>query len=557
MKWLTVLLIFAVILAFGINVYVELTGETITGKPLQYVGLNITIIAPPVISLISPKNETYFVNTSIPLNFSIIGSTEKIWYSLDSGNNITVTSPLFFNVSEGGHSLFLYANNSVSTSSYKNVSFSVNSTIFQIIDEEWKGAKKGSSTNFTILSYEEVQNLSGIILENTDSGKILFNENINMTADKNFSDNQVDLDANVEISSNRIELKSIELPNFNKKATLWLYGLSFSDPRILKDGIVCPDAICTKESYSGVILKFNVTQFGIYSAEETPTTEVAIIPSGGGGGGIIGFLFPKHKIFSIDESEIKLSLTPGKVATKKVVLTNKLNKDIVINLEAQDIQDFVLIKEKRFTIPANDSKEISLDFIVREDTLPNMYLGKLIFKDNENKGEEEIFVVIEVESENVSLNVNAKIPAEYLKVPPNTKILVDVNLVNLNPEKKMNDIIISYIIKNEKGVKILEVKEIVSMKNETAEWVKMLTIPRRVQYSRYVLYISATTSDGKIASASENFEIVEPQVEKVYILIITLVLIVGIIILYFSILRKEKHEEIIKQLDIMDITGEE
>jgi len=240
-----------------------------------------------------------------------------------------------------------------------------------------------------------------------------------------------------------------------------------------------------------------------------------------------------------------------------VVLTNKLNKDIVINLEAQDIQDFVLIKEKRFTIPANDSKEISLDFIVREDTLPNMYLGKLIFKDNENKGEEEIFVVIEVESENVSLNVNAKIPAEYLKVPPNTKILVDVNLVNLNPEKKMNDIIISYIIKNEKGVKILEVKEIVSMKNETAEWVKMLTIPRRVQYSRYVLYISATTSDGKIASASENFEIVEPQVEKVYILIITLVLIVGIIILYFSILRKEKHEEIIKQLDIMDITGEE
>ena len=35
------------------------------------------------------------------------------------------------------------------------------------------------------------------------------------------------------ISSNRIEVNTTALPNFNKSAVIYLYNLSFSDPRIL------------------------------------------------------------------------------------------------------------------------------------------------------------------------------------------------------------------------------------------------------------------------------------------------------------------------------------
>jgi len=102
-----------------------------------------------------------------------------------------------------------------------------------------------------------------------------------MTNDKDNTDNLLDVDSNINISSNRIEINSTEVPNFNKSTTLWLYNLNFAIPRILKDGVVCPSTICTKESYTGNTLKFNVTSFSVYSAEETPTG-ITEIPSGGG-----------------------------------------------------------------------------------------------------------------------------------------------------------------------------------------------------------------------------------------------------------------------------------
>ncbi|VVB83423.1 Uncharacterised protein [uncultured archaeon] len=234
------------------------------------------------LTLISPKNQTYFSKDSIPFSYSANGQ-QAVWYSLDSGTNITITSSLYFNASGGSHNLILYANNSLGAENSTNVTFSVDSARFKIIDFNWTGLTKGNSKNFTILSYEEIQNISNLTLENTNYGKIKFNEDINLTDDSDFSDNQVDLDDNINISKNRIEINSTSLPNLNKSATLSLYELTFTNPRILRNGIVCPSSICTKESYAGGILTFNITGFSVYSSEETPAAP-PVSPSGGGGG---------------------------------------------------------------------------------------------------------------------------------------------------------------------------------------------------------------------------------------------------------------------------------
>ncbi|HUW43846.1 MAG TPA: hypothetical protein VMV95_02720, partial [Bacillota bacterium] len=137
------------------------------------------------------------------------------------------------------------------------------------------GSNKGESTDFNKSSYEDLQNLSDIVLENTNYGKIQFNEAINVTNDLNVSDNKAYLDTYTNISSNHIEVNSTALPNFNKSATLYLYNLSLGNPRILRDSSVCPDNICTEIDYSGGTLIFNVTYFTVYSAEETPSGSVS------------------------------------------------------------------------------------------------------------------------------------------------------------------------------------------------------------------------------------------------------------------------------------------
>ncbi|GAI76861.1 unnamed protein product, partial [marine sediment metagenome] len=105
---------------------------------------------------------------------------------------------------------------------------------FIITYDEFKSSKKGDSTNFNIYPYEDMQNMSDIILEHTDYGKIEFNEIINLT-----NNTEADLDSNVDISDNRIELNSTALPNFDKNATLHFYGLSLTNPRVLRDTVVC------------------------------------------------------------------------------------------------------------------------------------------------------------------------------------------------------------------------------------------------------------------------------------------------------------------------------
>lgn len=263
----------------------SITGETVTGKATsEYISMNITVIAssPPTLSIISPENKTYLSNSSLLVSYSA-SNEGTVWYNLDNTNNVTISIQDYFNTSQGSHTLFLYANNSFGTTS-KNVTFFVNSTRFIIIYEEFKTNKKGNSTDFDKIAYEDIQDVSNIILENTDFGKIKFNEPINLTNDKNNTDNILDIDSNADISFNRIEIDSGNLPNFNKQSSLELYNLSFTNPRILKNGEVCSSTACIIESYPSGTLKFNVTGFSVYSAEETPSVYPPSPPSGGGGG---------------------------------------------------------------------------------------------------------------------------------------------------------------------------------------------------------------------------------------------------------------------------------
>ncbi len=242
---------------------------------------NISLI-PPTLTIHKPKNETYITKENLPLKYSA-NYEDYVWYNIDlSGDNIPVTGKTIFNVSsEGSHTLYLYANNS-NGETVKNVTFTINPNKFRVVHNKYEGEKKGNSTDFNALSYEELQNLSGVILENTDNGKIMFDEPINLTDDANVTDNEVDLSNYTNISENHIEINTTALPNFNKSATLYLYNLTFSNPRILRDGSICPETICTQESYSGGILRFNVTQFTVYSAEEGPVEEVpGAVPGAG------------------------------------------------------------------------------------------------------------------------------------------------------------------------------------------------------------------------------------------------------------------------------------
>lgn len=537
MKGVFAFLLLLLLMASVSAIYITPTGKSITGKPLQYFGMNITIIRPPVISIIAPENGTYLLGDSIPLNYSADELTQSVWYSLDSGNNITITSATFFNASEGSHELILYANNSDGESSTR-VSFEVNSSIFKIIYDEWKGAQKGDSTNFSIFSYEDVQNLSGITLENTNYGKILFNQNINMTADGNFSDNQIDLDTNINVSLGRISIDATSLPNFNTSATLWFYNLTFTNPMILKDGVLCPLTICANQTYSDGVLKVDVNQAATYTIQETPVTPPPKNGGGGGGGG--GGAPPIVESFSINKPEINVTLSPGTSLTENITIKNNVNRSIVVNLnENGTITNFLTIGANQIQLQPGESKDVLVNINVGENATPDLYAGEIIF--SEGGTTKEALVVLEVVSKGALLDVSVKIlNAKLYSV---NEILAQITLSNLVGIENGQKITVDYIIKDTNGNQLSKEEEIVTPATQT-QWTKILALPKDITSGVYILYIKTITSEGKIASASTNFEVLNAQglIELIIILIIFLIIVVGLVI-YILSRRREKEKK--------------
>lgn len=523
-----------------------ITGETVTGEATEgSVSLTVTVLAPVFLELLHPKNNTYFSSRNVPLNFTV-RSQDAIWYSLDSEANITINNSVIkFNFSEGSHTIFLYGNNTYSGIVSRNVTFFVNSSKFNIKYNNY--SNEGISTNFNASSYEDAQNITGVVLENEEYGKVNFGNNIiNLTDDSNFSDNQLDLDSNTNISFNRIEINSAEIGNFNKSATLTLYNLTFTNPRVLRDGEICSSAICTEINYSGGIFNFNVTGFSVYTTEETPEEaggDETPAGGGGGGGGGGGITIPRASVFSLSDEQISISISPGEIESKEITITN--NRNQALNFQFQNtIQDFLIIPENSFSLAPNEKKTIALDFIARENAIPNLYLGKIIVSaGGETK---EVLVAVEVETGGALLDVQAEIPRAYKRVLPGGELLTEIKMFNLGIKERA-DVFIDYEIRDFNNKTLLTQHESIAIETQTS-FTKTFVIPEDAEYDDYILYVKATY-DGKIASATANFEIVDQIItdrEKIFILVIVLLVIFIGMIVYFMNSMKTDSERVKK-----------
>ena len=511
----------------------SLTGEIITGEvSAQSTNVSIQVIRlAPFLSILNPENKTYLKNESLLLNFTVTDE-ETVWYNFDNTANTTITSSILFNISQGSHTLYMFANNSENNITLKNVTFTIDSTIFIISYNNFADSNKGDSTDFNVSTYEDIQNLDNIILEETRYGKIQFNEAINLTNDLINNDNLLDLDNNINISQNRIELNSTALPNFDKSATLYLYNLTFDSPRILRDGVVCPSSICTFQSYSGGNLTFDVTEFTVYSAEETPGVPSAPAPSAGAGGGGLSF--------TIDINEIIISLKQGEIKTKEIKIKNERNTKISFSVFS-DMGELVKISEENFELKPKEEKTIFIDFIAKENTVPELYLGNLFIESEGIK--KRIAITIEIESKGALFDVRLNIPEKYLKIYPGEELNSEIEIFNIVETGKVN-VTIEYSIKNEQNIEIISEEDTLLV--DQISFVKIIKIPENIEPGRYILYIRVTHNE-KVASASAWFSVKKRFILKsgtlAYIILGILTLVILIILYKIKWRGKLKTEE--------------
>lgn len=506
----------------------SVTGETVTGEATTHgLSMGIYVVAgAPSLQIILPVNGTYLTNESIPLNYSA-SNYDSIWYNLGEGQNYSLSGNTTFNTTEGIHTLYLYANNTQGNTS-KNVTFFVNLTKFFVNYSNWFVSGK-SSTDFNKSSYEELQNIDDVFFKSDSHGAISFLEAINITQDSNTSDNLANLNNYISISSNYIEIDTENLPNFNKSAALCLYGLSFSNPRVLRDGAVCSSSICSEVNYSSGTFCFNVTQFTSYSAEETPVSETP--GGGGGGGGGTKTIYLSEKEVLITPEEIFLSLKQGETDKQEILIQNNFSQELNFSVEFKKIGSFVKASEEKFLIKSKQNKTITLDFIARDDTEPNLYLGSIIFKTPEL--EKRIILALEVKEKKSLFDVSINLPKRFETSYPGEEMFFSVDLINLGANER-EDILLETSIQNTDGEIVFSGEESFAVQT-TAEHVVEITLPSNLEEGKYFISVRAKYSGG-IAVASKDF-LVKNRGKYFFISSILLLSLIVLLLIYLILKR--------------------
>ena len=231
---------------------------------------------------------------------------------IDYANNILVlSSPLAWNAGQGvslayagrGPDIGAFENgldtgdsDGDATANYKdqcpNTPSGIPANIF--------GCPKPLATRFDMLSPDfqssEIRNISLLEIGMSSYGKISWlDRNITLmrlvTAASNYFD-RLDLDSNMNIVHNKVDLNSTGLPMLNQPATITMYNVGLTQPKILMDGADCGSGcqIVSYSSSSGTLV-FTVTHFTVYEAVEgssapgqpgtPPPSGLSYSPSGG------------------------------------------------------------------------------------------------------------------------------------------------------------------------------------------------------------------------------------------------------------------------------------
>ncbi len=147
------------------------------------------------------------------------------------------------------------------------------------------------TTRFTLslnLASQDLISVPAFDISNT-YGKISYSQTSNPYKLIRNTDDQIDIDSNLTITKGLVSLDSTQLPELNKRATITLYNLNITSPRILKDGNVCSG--CTFISYTNGTLIFSVPSFSTYSviddSDPTPTTHTVSVTKMGSGTGTV------------------------------------------------------------------------------------------------------------------------------------------------------------------------------------------------------------------------------------------------------------------------------
>ena len=543
-----------------------------TGKAAYEIGGAFTVVdeSPRLLQLISNYTVKPSQNRTVSINLSAYfkePNGENLTYSFAVPSSITVslnnaTGEINLTLSQGwkGKTInvtftaFDSSNNNVTSNNITIMVKEINitaSTFDSVTAIGWYEGQSSGRVAIASLTDGELENSTELTIEKYAYGKMLFAEPINISED-------ADLDSNINISDNSIILNSLVLANFNKPAMLWFYNLSFTNPRILKDGAACAATECAKINYTAStgILILNVTGFAAYSSEETPAVPAPVqapsseTPSSAAGSSIApkrssGGAVPKVDEVEIDVSRIITDVKQNRVKKEAIKVSNPTDKEVEIRIDSTPDLGFIHA-DKEVIVSPGETKDIEITIAPTEENKPDTYTTQFALK---GVGRTKLVpLVVNVQAFLQLLDMEMDIYSENAEVSPRDNLLAGLKIYNLGESGKIS-VAVEWKIKDFNNNVIAAEKATADVGTE-AVLVQKIFIPSTVEPGDYVL-VAIASYDGSEVVASETFKVVnKPAIERplsptsgiVVLLAIVIIALAAVIVLLIIILIREDRK---------------
>ncbi len=254
--------------------------------------------------------------------------------------------------------------------------------------------------------------------------------------------------------------------------------------------------------------------------------------SGGGGGGSSGSGV-SSKGFTLSMNEINLFATPGEITTQDVIIKNIGSKNMTFKISLSGINELAALNTNQVTLAPGE--EFKLVLIVSPDVL-GVYAGKIIISsESETK---EIFVILNLHSEDVLFDVSLNLPQKYKTIFPGESIKVFINLLQIGPSEGV-DVNAHYFVKDFDGELVLSESEsffVERSKSYTKEFDTSSLLP-----GDYVLGVEISYPGG-FASSSAKFNI-QKGLDMKYIYTFAALTIIALAVVIASILKYKKGKK--------------
>jgi uncharacterized membrane protein len=188
--------------------------------------------------------------------------------------------------------------------------------------------------------------------------------------------------------------------------------------------------------------------------------------------------------------------------------------------------------EKIFSINPGETKEFKLDIFAREDSIPGLYLGKILFI-SENF-EKEILLALEINSVEPLFDISLTIPEYSLERYSGEKVYTLLEIFNLGKLGTV-DVLLEYTLKNFEGETILIREDSMAVETQASRF-EILELPKNLKPGNYFISVKVKY-DGKFAVSSDQFSVLKKNnfYEGVFFIIFILLLV-----LFFLIIKHRK-----------------